>query len=302
VVDAMEMMKGSLQSWILAIRPKTLPAAMAPVLVGSALAYQGGRFVWQPALLCLLFALLIQVGTNFANDYYDFIKGADTEERKGPVRVTASGLISLPRMKLMTALVFLAAFLVGLALIPYGGWWLLLVGLVCIFFGYGYTAGPFPLAYLGLGEVFVMIFFGWVAVGCTYWVQVGEFNLLVALSGTAVGALSTNLLVVNNHRDVDTDVTANKRTLAVRFGRGFSTFEYRAWFALALACSAWMAYALDSAWPLLSWVVVPLGLRMCVMMGLKQEGPVYNGMLAKTAAVLILYSVLLSMGLVLAAA
>ena len=292
-------MKYGFTSWLLAIRPKTLPAAMGPVLVGSALAFQSRTFSWPPALLCLLFALLIQIGTNFANDYYDFLKGADTEERQGPKRMTASGLIPLKSMQCMTAGIFTLAFLVGIGLINFGGWWLLVVCILSILLGYGYTAGPFPLAYLGLGEIFVMIFFGWIAVGCTYWVQAGEFNVLAFLAGTAVGALSTNLLVVNNHRDVETDIKANKRTLAVRFGRGFSAFEYRAWFVIALVCTLAMTYLLQSLWLLLPLAVLPLGVKLCVMMGRPQRGQVYICMLGKTAAVLILYSLLMSLGLAL---
>ncbi len=292
-------MKESFKSWLLAVRPKTLPAAMGPVLVGSALAFQADSFQWLPALLCLLFALLIQIGTNFANDYFDFIKGADTEERQGPKRVTASGLVSLKKMRFMTAAVFLLAFMVGLGLIPFGGWSLLVVAVVSVLLGYGYTAGPFPLAYLGLGEIFVMIFFGWVAVGCTYWVQAGNINLLVILAGTAVGALSTNLLVINNHRDVETDIKANKRTLAVRFGRGFSAFEYRGWFSVALICVVWMAVLLQSFWMVLPLLVLPMSLKLCRMIGVLQTGPVYVKMLGKTAAVLILACLLISVGLLL---
>lgn len=290
-------MENSLHSWFLAIRPKTLPAAVCPVLVGSALAAQAHGFQAIPALLCLLFALLIQIGTNFANDYYDFVKGADTGERQGPKRMTASGLISLKSMRRMTAVVFFAAFCVGLALVPYGGWWLLGVGVASIGLGYGYTAGPFPLAYLGLGEIFVMIFFGWVAVGCTYLVQTGGINAVVLLAGTAVGALSTNLLVINNHRDVETDIKANKRTLAVRFGRGFSALEYRSWFALSLVCAVLMAGLVKSFWLLLPLAVLPLGLRLCRMIGKPQTGPVHIRMLGQTSAVMVLYSLLLSIGL-----
>lgn len=293
-------MNSNLRLWILASRPKTLPAALGPVLVGSALAFQARHFQWLPALLCLLFALLIQIGTNFANDYYDFIKGADTEERQGPKRMTASGLIPLKTMKLITAGIFLLAFVFGLGLIPFGGWWLLIVGVLSILLGYGYTAGPYPLAYLGLGEIFVMIFFGWVAVGCTYWVQAGEFNALVFLTGTAVGALNTNLLVVNNHRDVETDIKANKRTLAVRFGRGFSCLEYRAWLGLALGCALVMAVLLGSAWLLLPLAVLPLGAKLCLMMAQPQSGPVYIRMLGLTSIVLVLYCLLISLGLLLA--
>ncbi|WP_291327659.1 1,4-dihydroxy-2-naphthoate polyprenyltransferase [Desulfovibrio sp. UCD-KL4C] len=292
-------MKTSLYSWILAVRPKTLPAAVCPVLVASALAFQADSFQWVPALLCLLFALLIQIGTNFANDYFDFIKGADTEERQGPKRMTASGVISLSKMKFMTAVIFFLAFIVGVGLLPFGGWWLLAVGILSIFLGYGYTGGPFPLAYLGLGEIFVMIFFGWVAVGCTYMVQAGGINYIVLLAATAIGALSTNLLVVNNHRDVETDIKANKRTLAVRFGRKFSAFEYRIWFGLALLCTLIIACILKSFWMLLPFAVLPLGIKLCVMIGLPQTGAVYIRMLGKTAAVLVLYSLLMSIGLLL---
>ncbi|MBM9615382.1 1,4-dihydroxy-2-naphthoate polyprenyltransferase [Desulfobulbus rhabdoformis] len=290
-------MKNDLYSWFLAIRPKTLPAAVCPVLVGSALAFQADSFRTVPALLCLLFALLIQIGTNFANDYYDFIKGADTEERQGPKRMTASGLISLKTMQRMTAAVFLLAFLVGLALVPYGGWLLLVVGVLSVFMGYGYTSGPFPLAYLGLGEIFVMIFFGWIAVGCTYLVQAGGCSAVVLLAGTAVGALSTNLLVINNHRDVETDIKANKRTLAVRFGRGFSALEYRVWFGLSLFCLVIMAIALKSYWLVLPLIVLPSGLKLCWMIGAPQTGPVYIRMLGQTAAVMLLFCLLLCIGL-----
>lgn len=291
-------MNNSLRLWILAMRPKTLPAAGCPVLVGSALALQADRFQFIPAALCLLFALFIQIGTNFANDYYDFIKGADTEERQGPKRMTASGLIPLKRMKIMTAVIFFMAFLFGVGLLPFGGWWLLLVGIISIMLGYGYTAGPFPLSYLGLGEIFVMIFFGWVAVCCTYLVQAGSISFLSFLGGTAVGALSTNLLVINNHRDVETDIKADKKTLAVRFGRGFSAFEYRVWFLVALICTIVMAIVLKSFWIFLPLISLPLAIKLSKMIGKPQTGKVYIAMLGKTSIVMVLYCVLLSIGLI----
>ena len=205
----------ALKPWILASRPKTLPAAIAPVLVGTALAFHVDAFHWLPALICLVFALLIQIGTNFANDYFDFKKGADTEDRVGPTRAVAAGLVKPESMKRVTAITFLLAFCVGLGLIPFGGWWLLLVGITSIFCGYAYTAGPFPLAYVGLGDVFVMVFFGLVAVCCTFFVQAGYFSIETILAASAIGGLSTNLLVVNNLRDIETDRLAHKRTLAV---------------------------------------------------------------------------------------
>nr|WP_320010378.1 1,4-dihydroxy-2-naphthoate polyprenyltransferase [uncultured Desulfobulbus sp.] len=292
-------MRITLSSWFLAIRPKTLPAAICPVLVGSALAWQAGSFRPLPATLCLLFALLIQIGTNFANDYYDFIKGADTEERQGPKRMTASGMIPLANMRRVTAAIFTFAFLVGLALIPYGGWLLLIVGVLSILMGYGYTSGPFPLAYLGLGEIFVMIFFGWIAVSCTFLVQAGPCTASVLFAGTAVGALSTNLLVINNHRDIETDIKADKRTLAVRFGRNFSAFEYRMWFALAHLCCLGMAVNLNSFWLLLPFVAAPLGFKLCIMIGTPQTGPMYIQMLGQTSVVMVLFCLLLGGGLLL---
>lgn len=205
--------------WFEATRPRTLPAAVAPVLVGTALAVRvTGDVIWPAALACLGFALLIQIGTNFANDYYDFIKGADTSERIGPRRAVASGLVKPVVMRWVAAVTFLAAFAVGLCLLPYGGWPLLVVGVMSILCGYAYTGGPYPLGYNGLGDIFVFIFFGLIAVGATTYVQTGVFGLEALVVGTGVGGLAANILVVNNYRDVETDAKAGKRTLVVRYG------------------------------------------------------------------------------------
>ncbi|HSH93539.1 MAG TPA: 1,4-dihydroxy-2-naphthoate polyprenyltransferase, partial [Roseimicrobium sp.] len=206
--------------WAEAARPRTLPAAVAPVLVASALAMRDDLFNAQAALSCLVFALLIQIGTNFANDYYDFIKGADTAERVGPRRAVAAGLVAPAAMKRAMIGVFAVAFLAGLSLLGFGGWPLLLIGVASILCGIAYTGGPYPLGYNGLGDVFVFVFFGLVAVGATYFVQTGLVTGEVLLLGSGIGALATNILVVNNYRDVETDAKAGKRTLAVRFGRG----------------------------------------------------------------------------------
>lgn len=212
--------------WVSAARPRTLPAALAPVLAASALAWRDGDFKALPALICLAFALLIQIGTNFANDYYDFIKGADTAERVGPRRAVVSGLIAPQVMKRVMWVVFASAFLVGLALLGYGGWPLLVIGVASILCGVAYTGGPYPLGYNGLGDIFVFIFFGLVAVEATYFVQAEVLNLDSWLIGIGIGALAANILVVNNYRDVETDARAGKRTLVVRFGRGFARGQF----------------------------------------------------------------------------
>ncbi|MGB0743920.1 MAG: 1,4-dihydroxy-2-naphthoate polyprenyltransferase [Opitutales bacterium] len=213
--------------WLEATRPKTLPAAFCPVMVATALAYKAGHFDWRPASICLLFALLVQIGTNFANDYLDGVKGSDSEARIGPRRAVASGLIAASVMKRAAIYVLTVAFCLGLLLIPFGGWWLLIVGVASVCCAWFYTGGPYPLAYNGLGDVFVIFFFGFMAVGCTYYVQSGNLNAPVLLTGLACGLLINNILVVNNYRDVEEDRVSGKRTLAVCFGRVFAIWQYR---------------------------------------------------------------------------
>lgn len=212
--------------WLEATRPKTLPAAVAPVLAGTAVALGEGMAQWLPALICLIFALLLQVGTNFANDYYDFIKGADRPSRKGPVRASASGKVEPKIMQRAALLTFAAAFVVGLQLVWFGGWWLIPLGLVCILSGLAYTAGPVPLAYNGLGDLFVFIFFGLVAVNFTYFVQAGSFSPEALAVSIGVGALAANILVINNLRDREDDRVSDKKTLAVLLGKPFSVGQF----------------------------------------------------------------------------
>lgn len=220
--------------WISASRPRTLPAAVAPVIVGSALAAHDHRFDAGAASLCLGFALLVQVGTNFANDYYDFVHGADTAARVGPRRAVASGWVSPQAMRRATGAVFSAAFLLGLGLVHWGGPWMLAVGVASILSGLAYTGGPWPLGYHGFGDVFVFVFFGLVAVNFTYFVQAGSFAGSAVLAGTAIGLLGANILLVNNYRDAETDAVARKRTLVVRFGRRFARIQFAASLAAAL--------------------------------------------------------------------
>ena len=221
--------------WLSAARPRTLPAAVAPVLAASALAWRDGDFVAPAALACLGFALLVQIGTNFANDYYDFVKGADTAERVGPRRAVASGWVTPVVMKRAMIAVFALAFVLGLTLLCYGGWPLLVIGVASIVCGVAYTGGPYPLGYNGLGDVFVFIFFGLVAVGATYFVQTGVVTSDAWIIGVGIGALAANILVVNNYRDVETDARAGKRTLVVRFGRTFARVQFVVSHVLALA-------------------------------------------------------------------
>ncbi|HTT57338.1 MAG TPA: 1,4-dihydroxy-2-naphthoate polyprenyltransferase [Opitutaceae bacterium] len=233
--------ESSWKVWLAAARPRTLPAAVAPVIVGSALAWRAGAFVPVAAAVCLVFALLVQIGANYANDYYDFVRGADTGERVGPRRAVAAGLVTPAAMRRVMVLTFSLAFVVGLTLVAWGGWWLVLVGVVSIASAVAYTGGPFPLGYHGLGDLFVFVFFGLVAVGGTYYVQARGLSWVVLEAAAAVGLLTVNILVVNNYRDADTDRKAGKHTLVVRFGRGFALAQLAA--AHAVACGIMVALA-----------------------------------------------------------
>jgi 1,4-dihydroxy-2-naphthoate octaprenyltransferase len=244
---------GSAGAWWLAIRPRTLPAAVAPVLVGAALAWSDQAFRPLPALAALAGALLIQIGTNLANDVLDYRKGADTAERIGPTRVVQAGLLSPRAVAGGAAASFALAAAVGLYLIlgAGGGWPILVLGLAALASGVLYTAGPYPLAYVGLGDLFVMAFFGLGAVAGTYYVQALKLTPAALGLGVAIGALATAILVVNNLRDVDTDRAAGKRTLVVRLGAPWARRYYTALIALA--------FALPPALVLLGWLS-PFGL------------------------------------------
>ena len=230
----------------------------APVLVGTALAWHDGRWIPAAALYCLAFALLVQIATNFANDYYDFVKGADTAERVGPRRAVASGLIAPGVMRRAMLITFAAAFAAGLGLLPYGGWPLLVIGIASILSGVAYTGGPYPLGYNGLGDVFVFVFFGLVAVGATYFVQAGMPGGVVWLAGSAIGLLAANILVTNNLRDADTDVRAGKRTTVVRFGRNFGRAQFALSHAFALLVPVVLVGRGASGWILLPCVLAPV--------------------------------------------
>lgn len=283
--------------WFEATRPRTLPAAVAPVLVGTALAWRADSFVWPAALACLGFALLIQIATNFANDYYDFVKGADTAERVGPRRAVASGLVKPGTMKLVTAATFAAAFLVGLCLLPYGGWPLLVIGIASVVCGYAYTGGPYPLGYNGLGDIFVFIFFGLIAVGATAFVQTGAVTADLWIAGAGVGGLAANILVVNNYRDVETDQKAGKRTLVVRFGRPAARLQFVAAHALAALTPLLLVGVLGTDLILaviLAALVLVEGWRQTAELAAADTPQKCITLLGKTGRWLAIYAVLLS--------
>ncbi|RME72649.1 MAG: 1,4-dihydroxy-2-naphthoate polyprenyltransferase [Verrucomicrobia bacterium] len=275
--------------WIEAARPKTLPAAVVPVLVGSALAWRVGNFAWLPAGLCLVFALLVQIGTNYANDYGDFVAGADGPDRRGPRRAVAAGLITPAAMKRGVVITFAAAFLVGLSLIWWGGWVLLPIGIASLLFGWAYTAGPWPLAYHGLGDIFVFVFFGLVAVGGTFYVMAGRLVPEVVMAAVPVGLLATNLLVVNNCRDRETDARANKRTLVVRLGYGFGVVQYAVSLAVAAAVPVAMAVLWRDAWIAVPVVFLAPAIGLVRRLAGRPDGPTMNGLLAGTAKVLMTF-------------
>ena len=288
-----------LRLWALTSRPKTLVAAIAPVMLGCAAAWQANGFQALPASLCLAFALLIQIGTNWANDYYDFLHGADTPERIGPTRSVAAGLIAPKTLQRATIAIFLIAFIVGCGLLPYLGWLGLILGVLCILCGIAYTGGPFPLAYHGLGDIFVFIFFGLVAVNATFAVQTAYFTLDVLLISLVPGALATQLLVVNNDRDQATDARAGKKTLAVRFGRRFSQIEYAALSLISIAVPLILWIRGWQAWVGLPCLLIPLMYQLYRRFTRADSAEAFQGILTGTARLLILYSTLLAIGMVL---
>ena len=249
------------QAWILATRPRTLSAAAAPVVAGTGFAAADGAFAQLPALAALVGALLIQIGTNLANDYYDFIKGGDTGERLGPTRVTQAGLLAPAAVWRGMALTLGAAFLIGVYLVAVGGWPVLVIGLLSLLFAVAYTGGPFPLSYHGLGDIAVFLFFGLAATATTYYVQALTWSPNALLAGVGMGAFSTAILVVNNLRDRETDGAAGKRTLAVRFGDRFTVVQYVV--CLDLAAAVPVAGILFMSWS--PWTLLALaGMAPCV--------------------------------------
>lgn len=285
------------QIWMLAARPKTLPAAAAPVILGTALALHDDVFNWPAALAALLGALLIQVGTNFANDYFDYKQGADTAERLGPLRVTQAGLLPPEAVARGMWFTFGLATLIGVYLVLIAGWPVLLIGLFSILAGIAYTGGPYPLGYNGLGDLFVFLFFGLVAVGGTYYVQALVVTTEVLLASVPIGLLATAILVVNNLRDIETDRKAGKGTLAVRLGVQGTQAEYVILTSLAFFTPVLMV-VLD---------IAPAGILLCFISIFRlipllrsvfhETGRPLNKALAGTGRLELEFAVLFSVGL-----
>jgi 1,4-dihydroxy-2-naphthoate octaprenyltransferase len=287
------------QIWTLAARPKTLPAAAAPVIVGTAVAIHEGKFQFGPAIAALVGALLIQIGTNLANDVFDFKKGADTSDRLGPIRVTQARLLTPRQVTAGMVIVFGAAVLIGLYLLRIGGWPIAVIGLFSIAAGLAYTGGPFPLGYHGLGDIFVFIFFGLVAVGGTYYVQALEISPLAVWASIPMGLLATAILVVNNLRDIDTDRTAGKRTLAVRLGLKGARIEYILMLLGAYFCPVVMwILGLAPIWVLLTMLSSIRGYRL-VKFIYNSKGVKLNAALAGTGRLELEYALLFAIGIAL---
>ena len=284
-------------AWVLACRPKTLTAAAAPVAIGAGLAHAHHRFVLLPALAALAGALLIQIGTNLANDYYDFMKGGDREGRLGPLRVTQAGLIE-PRAVLRGAiLAFALAVGVGIYLAAVAGWPVVAIGVASVASGIAYTAGPYPLAYHALGDVFAFFFFGLVAVAGTYYVQALSLAPDALLAGAALGAATTAILVVNNLRDIDTDARAGKRTLAVMIGRRWTQVEYVALVLATVVVPLLGIVLFDwTAWVLLSVGAFPVVFPAMGLVLTDTEPASLNRGLAVTARFVGLFGLLLGLG------
>lgn len=286
-----------MKRWILAARPATLTAAVVPVAVGTACAHAIGALRIGPALAALFGAVWIQIGTNFANDVFDAEKGADTAERLGPTRAVAAGLVSAAEMRVAMIVAFALATLAGLYLAWEGGWPVVVIGVLSILSGIAYTGGPYPLGYHGLGDLFVLLFFGFVAVCGTTYVQAGEVPPIASASSVPVGALATAILVVNNLRDRETDARAGKRTLAVRLGRRGAVAEYvlllAAAYAVAVACAAFLGPTVLLPLATAPWAVF-LARRVAT-----RDGRELNPLLASTAKLLFAFGLLFALGIAL---
>jgi 1,4-dihydroxy-2-naphthoate polyprenyltransferase len=283
--------------WVMATRPATLTAAAAPVLVGTAAAHAAGAARVGPALAALAGALLLQVGSNLANDLFDYRKGADTAARLGPTRVVQAGLLSATAVRNAMILVFGLALLVGVYLVAVAGPVIVVIGLLSILAAVAYTGGPYPLGYHGFGDPAVFLFFGFVAVCGTAFVQAGHVPALAWAAAVPIGALATAILVVNNVRDIETDAAAGKRTLAVRLGRRGAVAEY----ALLLALAYAVPPALVAAGRLGPWALLPLAsapLAVALLRRVRSDrGRALNASLGGTARLLFVFGALFALGI-----
>lgn len=286
-----------IQTWWLAIRPRTLPAAASGVAMGSALAWHDGSFYFFPALACLLIALLLQIGSNLANDVFDFERGADTAERLGPVRVTQAGFLTPAQVKRGMIVIFGLAAMLGLYLAALRGWTVIWLGAAAILSAVAYTGGPYPLGYHGLGDIFVFLFFGLAAVAGTYFVQVGSVSAAAWWMSVPVGLIITAILVVNNLRDIESDRKAGKRTLAVRWGERGAKIEYVLCMVLAyLIVPAMVWMDVIPVGGMLAWLSLPVAVRTLRTV-FTQKGRPLNAALAGTGQTAFLFSLFFWVGL-----
>ena len=291
--------QNSFKAWFLAARPKTLAAGATPVIVASALAFHDGSFRGLPALICLVFAVSAQIISNFANDYFDYIKGSDNQERLGPKRAVAEGWIAPKRMLFVTLVLCILNSVLGLTLLFYGGWYLIPVGVAVVVFALAYSGGPYPLAYRGWGDVCVFVFFGIVPIGFTYYVQTGQWTLSATVCGMAVGLVVINILVANNYRDRFTDAAAGKNTTIVLFGERFGRCFYLLNGGVAVLCCQyfWFERAVwASVFPMIYLVFHIMTWRKMVRIGSGKELIV---VLEQSARNVLIFGLALSIGLIL---
>tara|TARA_B100001029_G_C15062459_1_gene459757 strand:- start:1060 stop:1941 length:882 start_codon:yes stop_codon:yes gene_type:complete len=292
-------LKNSLQIWLLAFRLKTLPAAIAPIIIGLSYAYQSGIFNPFVAFFTLLASILIQIGTNLANDVFDFEKGTDTEERLGPKRVTQAGLLTSKQVKKAMIISFLLALLIGLYLSLIGGWPIVIIGSFAIISGIAYTGGPYPLGYHGLGDLFVFIFFGIVAVPGTFYLQGGElFDSFAIILGIIMGLMADCILIVNNIRDADNDIKTGKNTLTVIFGKKISKLQYSIFVIIPYLFPFWI---FQNMVPKLAIFIVLFSFPICIRSIIDiwyKSGKSLNIVLENTARLQFIYSILLSFGFI----
>ena len=284
--------------WLLALRPKTLTAALVPVVVASALVVAESHDLQLTLSLCALFsAIFIQIGTNFVNDAIDFKKGADDEKRIGPTRMTQSGRLSHRSVLCGGFLCFFIATLLGIPLVVAGGWVIVGIGLLSLLCGYIYTGGPYPLAYVGLGDFFVIVFFGLVAVMGTFFLQVHHFSVGSVVAGLQIGMLSTVLIAVNNLRDSPLDKLVDKKTLAVRFGTKFARFEIAALVFLPFLIGIYWVFEGEFLAAVLPILCFPLARNLVKHIFNTEPSPIYNKFLAQAALIHLLFGLLLTAGL-----
>lgn len=284
------------EKWLLAARPKTLTAAATPVIVAAALAFHNGCFYWKPVVICLFFALIAQIVSNFANDYFDYKKGTDNEDRLGPPRAVAEGWIAPKTMLYVTVGLLIVDLLLGLRLLHYGGWQLVFVGIAVALFALAYSGGPYPLAYHGWGDVCVFFFFGIIPVGFTYYVQALRWDLPVTICGTAVGLVIINILVANNYRDRDSDAKSGKKTTIVLFGEKFGRLFYLFNGIAAVICCQYFLFD-NAVWAaVLPFVYLFLHIQTWREMIRIGSGKQLIGALEKTARNVLIFGILLFVG------